>query len=295
MFGIGINGELFVIDSSYISRAIKTIPSGNLFSDEKSMFYLEKEDDAEDLFLVENPYCNEVIDVIETPNGVFAIDKHGIYEILDSKELHCLIYTEDSFISSIPDADLNNVYGIFVSKNKDKYSFYKTNYNTKNIPRTHIKYKYIDLFNDLYQKYDEEKSVNDYNDELPIIKFNSILYVNFIDHLSSIYNTEKFNNIRYIDNKTYGDVKIGPAVDRNFTQILNNGTTVNKIGTFINKKFVLSTNKYGFKKYKDIIKVDDNARISDINELKRYVIRNKKDSGKDISLVSKNIIKLLSD
>ena len=295
MFGIGNNGELFIIDSSYVVRAIKTIQSGDLYSDEKSMLYLEKEEDAEDLFLVENPYCNEVIDVIETPNGVFIIDKHGIYELLDSKELHSLIYTEDEFTSSIPIADINNVYGIFVAKNTNSYKFYKTNYNTKNIPRTHIKYKYIDLFNDLYQKFDENKSIKEYDDELPIVKFNSILYVNLIDHLSSIYNTDKFNSIRYIENKTYGDVKIGPEVQRSFNQITNDGTTVSKTGTFMNKKFVLSTNKYGFKKYKDIIKIEDTVKISDINEIKRYVIRNKKDSGKDISVVSANIIKLLED
>ena len=250
--------QLYIFDESRIVKAItfEEVPDKG-WTDKNSVIYMKPDKNQEEYYLVNNAYLQNVLDVIDTPNGIVISDRKGIYILEESKNLVCKLYMDEDaqVIKYLPSMDMYGRFGgvITVENPSDtilKYGIYKNDYLLKEYSGNKLRYEYIDLFTSDYQLYDSD--VEEYDTETPIIDFHAILYISFVDHLSILYNNTGTYNIHTSNGLTYGQ--------------LNDPT-------YIGKKYTISTNKYGFIKYDNILDIDTSkSRISDINSIKKFKI-----------------------
>ena len=250
--------QLYIFDESRIVKAItfeEVLNKG--WTDKNSVIYMKPDKNQEEYYLVNNAYLQNVLDVIDTPNGIVISDRKGIYILEESKNLVCKLYMDGDaqVIKYLPSMDMYGRFGgvITVENSSDtilKYGIYKNDYLLKEYSGNKLRYEYIDLFTSDYQLYDSD--VEEYDTETPIIDFHAILYISFVDHLSILYNNTGTYNIHTSNGLTYGQ--------------LNDST-------YIGKKYTISTNKYGFIKYDNILDINTSkSRISDINSIKKFKI-----------------------
>ena len=260
-FLITDNHELFIFDEKRIVKAISFEEVPDLgWSDKNSVLYMEPEENQDEYYLVNNAYLNDVQDVIDTPNGVIIIDKKGVYSVEENKNIKCRLFldNESELLKYLPSFDKYNRTGLVVTVNDPnetilKYTMFKNEYTLKEYKGNKVRYDYLDLFTSDYQLYDE--TITEYDENIPIIDFHSILYISFVDHLSTIYNST-------------GNVNISITYTP-YSQISS--------PNFDGKKYCVSTNKYGFVKYDNILSLDTSkSRISDINAIKKLKILHKK-------------------
>lgn len=276
-FIISSDNKLFIIDEERITKAIQFTDLGNGFwSDTDSPIYMEPESNQDQYYISDNAYLQNVYDIVDTPNGIIISDEKGIYKLNPDKNLDCVLFVGDNtrLITYLPTFDRDGLKGAALTENINAitkiYNIYTYDYSNKNLSNEHLRYKYIDLFKSDYQKYIDDDT--EYSSDKPIINFKCDLYVTLIDHLSVIYNPESIYNIRYINNLPLSTIK-----------------------SFNPEMFTLTTNKYGFKKYVNILSLDNNTsnQVSDINELKRIRIVHKKDDGVTFDELYETIMKLV--
>lgn len=262
-FVITTTGQLYIFDESRIVKAVtfEEVPDKG-WTDANSVLYMKPDKNQEEYFIVNNAYLQNVLDVVDTPNGVIIIDKKGVYALEESKNLVCKLYMDESsqILKYLPSMDIYGRFGGIISiDNPDgsifKYSIYKNDYLLKEYSSNKLRYEYLDLFTSDYQLYDKNKT--EYDTETPIVDFHAILYISFVDHLSVLYNSTGTYNITVNNGLTYGELN-----DPNYK----------------GKKYTISTNKYGFIKYDNILDIDTSkSRISDINSIKKFKIIHRPD------------------
>lgn len=276
-FIISTDNKLYIIDEERITKAIQFTDLENGFwSDKDSPIYMEPESNQDQYYISDNAYLQNVYDIADTPNGIIISDEKGIYKLNPDKNLDCILFVGDNtrLITYLPIFDENGLKGAALTENINAvtkvYNIYTYDYSNKNLSNEHLRYKYIDLFKSDYQKYIDDDT--EYSSDKPIINFKCELYVTLIDHLSVIYNPEGIYNISYINNLPLSTIK-----------------------SFNPEMFTLTTNKYGFKKYVNILSLDNNTsnQVSDINELKRIRIVHKKDDGVTFNELYEAIMKLV--
>lgn len=255
-FLISKNNKLYIIDEKRIVKALKFTETAKGWTDKDSVLYMNPETNQEEYYLCDNAYLQSVQDIFETPNGIFISDNEGVYLLEASKNLVCEYFVSNNskVIKYLPiynrDGTIGSLYvdNDYTVNNNKKYSIYTNNYATKRISSKKLRYKYLDLFKNDYQLFENENT--EYDEERPIIDFKATLYCSFVDHLSPIYNINALNNISYTHFETYGEIKDSAS------------------------KYTLSTNKYGFLKYDNYLTLDKSNlnKISDINEVKRIKI-----------------------
>lgn len=292
--------HLFVIDRERIVDPLKFTEvfddnNNSLgYTDKNGMIYMKPEENQSEYFIQDNAYLQNVIDITNTPNGIYIVDNNGVYLLNSDKNLKSVFYTDESqIIGNLIYVNRINTCGALVVKlNDGNYNLYKNDYNIKPISDKLLKNDYLDLFSTNYQLYDE--SVVDYDDDKTIIKFDSILYTTFIDHGSVLYNTDKTENIQYSHDKYISDVD--SEKNAIFHRIQEDAISKEYSGVFTPVKLVMTTNKYGFKLYKDILKFDSNkVNVSSFNDIKKYVIRHVKGENISLQAVENTIIKLLDE
>lgn len=263
-FIISEDNKLYVIDEERIVKAISFDLIENLgYTDKNSVIYMKSENNQDEYYLVDNAYLQNVQDVVETPNGIFIIDDHGIYALESTKNLKCVLNVDSNnkIVKYLKDYNKTGTAGAAIVDAKTDssinkiYNVYRNDYLLKDISTKKLRYNYIDLFdNEKYQLFTTVDA--EYKADIPIIEFTSILYCSFVDHLSPIYNTVATNKIVYSNDIALQDIPTAQS-------------------------YVLSSNKYGFIKYDNILSFDDDKlnRISDINEVKKIkIIHNASDS-----------------
>ena len=255
------NNELFVFDEQRITKAITFEEVENKgWTDKNSILYMKPESNQDEYYLVDNAYLQNVIDVVDTPNGVVIVDKEGLYTVEKTKNIVCRLFFDNNseVLKYLPSFDKYGRSGILISVDDKtssikKYSIFKNDYVLKEYDGNKLRYEYLDLFTSDYQLYDE--NVEKYDEELPVIDFHSILYISFVDHLSTLYNT-------------VGDINI--SFNTALTYSILNGPD------YKTQKYCISPNKYGFIKYDNILTLDKSeSRISDINAIKKLKIIHK--------------------
>jgi hypothetical protein len=256
-FIISEDDKLYVIDEERIVKAIsfKYVENAG-YTDKDSVLYMNPENNQDEYYLVDNAYLQNVQDVVETPNGIYIIDKYGIYNLESTKNLKCVLNVDTNcrIIKYLKDYNKTGTAGAAIVDSKTNatvnkiYNVYRNDYLLKDISTKKLRYNYIDLFDDKkYQLFTTADA--EYEDNIPIIEFKSVLYCSFVDHLSPIYNTIATNKIVYSN-----DISL---------QSIPNA-----------QRYTIAPNKYGFIKYDNILTLDDNKinRISDINEVKKIKI-----------------------
>lgn len=261
------NNELFIYDEKRIVKAItfeESVESPGFWTDKNSVLYMKPETNQSEYYLVDNSYLQNVFDVVDSPNGVLIIDKEGVYTVQETKNIVCNLFFENNseLIKYLPSFDKYGRSGAIISiedktSQIHKYNVFKNDYLLKERSGDRLRYEYLDLFTSDYQLYEEGK--RDYDSELPVIDFNGILYVSFVDHLSVLYNVAGNNDIIVNETLPYSTLT-NPDIKT--------------------QKYCLTTNKYGFIKYDNILKLDSSeSRISDINAIKSLkIIHNSNDS-----------------
>lgn len=305
--------RIYIIDRERIVYPINITPeydeNNNLlgYTDKNGMIYMKPEENQSEYFLSVQPYLNggtnAQVDVYNTPNGVYIVDKDSVYLLNSDKNLKCVFATDSAtIIASLLYGDKSETFGSIVVKNEITtshdsnkyigYDLYKNDYNIKPISDQILKNDYLDLYSDDYQLYDSDET--EYEEDKPIIKFDSILYTTFVDHCSVLFNTDRGNNIEYSNTKTISDVSIERSGTFNRTE--ENSVSKQYNGIFTPVKLIISPNKYGFKLYKNILKLKkDNLQVSNLNDIKKYVIRRHKGDNISLQNVENTIIKLLDD
>lgn len=296
-----LGNKLYIIDRERIVDPLSFTEvydnNNNLlgYSDKSGMIYMKPEENQSEYFIKPNAYLQNVVDVLSTPNGTYIVDEKGVYLLNSDKNLKCMFYTDETdIIGSLLYSNKSKTAGSIIVKETQSgiYNMYRNDYNVKPISNVLVKNEYLDLYSDDYQLYDED--VVEYTDEKPIVKFDSILYVTFVDHGSVSYNTDKTVSIEYSDDKTINDVSKERTAS--FDRIQSNATSKEYNGVFTPVKMTISPNKYGFKLYKDILKLDTNkVRVSGLNDIKKYVIRHHKGDSVSLQNIENTIIKLLDD
>ena len=301
-FGIDENNKLYVFDDTYIIKAITTnevfsnkegeesVSLG--FDDQYSFIKLDpKERISGQYFKNSTPFLNDIIDIFENATGIFIIDKYGIYQLTSDLTLRTRYYDKTTNITDISRDEYVKSRTLFTSVKDNEDEQYTNIFEMSDVIKENtdekIRYKYFDLFNGKYIKYDSENmSKSDYEydydtdggNDNPLVKFDGSLYVSLLDITGSIYNTYKNPNdiISYKNNKyTFGE--IDPIIEHNIKFVIDN---VQDDGSIIKSEinrtpntyqFKLETNKYGFLNYKDFNVENGNyENISNINDIKKY-------------------------
>ncbi|MDE7099930.1 MAG: hypothetical protein K2N99_01755, partial [Malacoplasma sp.] len=262
-FIITTDKKLYVIDEERIIDAVTFENDGKGWTDKDSLIYMNPESDQELYYLNDNAYLQNILDIAETPNGIYISDKYGLYELQTNKNLICRMEIEDNqeLIAYLPHSNRTFTEGKVIilmdnSKRDFVYHTYLNDYSKKLISTERLRYNYLDLFNsNNYQLYKEDKV--DYESDKPIIDFKATLYCTFIDKMSVIYNTSN-NDYITVDKTTYSEVKkLNP------------------------QKYIVLTNKYGFIKYDNLLDIPstNNSRVATINEIKTLrFVHNKGDN-----------------
>ena len=300
-FGIDENNKLYVFDDTYIIKAITTnevfsdkegeesVSLG--FDDQYSFIKLDpKERISGQYFKTSTPFLNDIIDVFENATGIFIIDKYGIYQLTSDLTLRTRYYDKTSNITDISRDEYVKSRTLFTSVKDGEDEQYTNIFEMSDVIKENtdekIRYKYFDLFNGKYIKYDSESPEQlyeyDYDtdggNDNPLIKFNGSLYVSLLDVTGSIYNTYKNPNdiISYKNNKyTFGE--IDPIIEHNVKFVVDN---VQADGSIIKSEinrtpntyqFKLEANKYGFLNYEGFnVENIDYENISNVNDIKKY-------------------------
>lgn len=313
-FAIDEKNKLYVFDDTYIIKAITT---NEVFSDKEgeesvSLGYDDKNSfiklDPEErvngqYFKTSTPFLNDIVDIFENTTGIFFIDKYGIYQLTSDLTVKTRYYDKTTEITDISRDEYIKSRTLFISVKDSDGESYTDVFEMSDVIKENtdekIRYKYFDLFNGKYTKYDSESMSNsDYNYDYdtddgidnPLVNFNASLYVSLVDLTGSLYNTYKNPNdiISYKNNKyTFGE--IDPIVEHNIKFVVDN---VQEDGSIIKAEinktpntfwFKLQTNKYGFLKYEGFdIENIDSENISNINDIKKYKFVHTKDD-KDIT------------
>ena len=308
-FGITTDNKLYCIDDTYYIKALSTreIKENDTivgYEDDKSYIKLDSSERIDGIYYKkEEPYLSKVIGITETATGIYIIGSTGIYELTSKLTLKTKKYDESFLINDFVRDNVNNKRVVISSNNGTNSNLYKINEVIKAPDCTKLRYKYIDIFNGNYTKYDSSIENYEYNietdDGCPIIRFDASLYVSLIDNTGSLYNTNDI--IEYSDSKyTFGD--IDPTIDHEIGfDILvteDDGTvnTKNIIKQVETKMFILRTNKYGFINYNgfNIENPNNIDNISDIND-KKVIRINHKSTDTDITLddIRQQILKLM--
>lgn len=260
-FAITEDGKLYIIDEERIVNAVTFEEvSGSGWTDKNSVLRLKREKNESEYFDKNNAYLQDVITVGNGLDGIHIIDKKGIYKLSPTKELESLYYVSESnseIFNSIK-GPYNVEYAlVHINETIKKYFYVRTVPYYSKVHNEKLKTKYIDLFSNEYQLFDEPDT--QYKADLPIIEFKALLYVSFVDHLSSLYNTAKTTYITY--NK---------VMDL---------ATVTGAGNHVS--YTLTTNKYGFIRNELMEITDQNSKtnISDINSVKRNTIIKRPNDG----------------
>lgn len=301
-FGIDENNRLYVFDDTYIIKAITTnevfsdkegeesVSLG--FDDQYSFIKLDsKERISGQYFKNSTPFLNDIIDIFENATGIFIIDKYGIYQLTSDLTLRTRYYDKTSNITDISRDEYVKTRILFTSVKDNEDEQYTNIFEMSDVIKENtdekIRYKYFDLFNGKYIKYDSESMLTsdyeyDYDtdggNDNPLVKFNGSLYVSLLDVTGSIYNTYKNPNdvISYKNNKyTFGE--IDPIIEHNVKFVVDN---VQADGSIIKSEinrtpntyqFKLEANRYGFLNYEDFnVENVDYENISNVNDIKKY-------------------------
>jgi hypothetical protein len=260
-FAITEDGKLYIIDEERIVNAVTFEEvSGSGWTDKNSVLRLKREKNESEYFDKNNAYLQDVITVGNGLDGIHIIDKKGIYKLSPTKELESLYYVSESnseIFNSIK-GPYNVEYAlVHINETIKKYFYVRTVPYYSKVHNEKLKTKYIDLFSNEYQLFDEPDT--QYKANLPIIEFKALLYVSFVDHLSPLYNTAKTTYITY--NKVM-----------DLATVTGNGNHVS---------YTLTTNKYGFIRNELMEITDQNSKtnISDINSVKRNTIIKRPNDG----------------
>lgn len=255
------DGKLYIIDEERIVNAITFEEvSGSGWTDKNSILRLKREKNESEYFDKNNAYLQDVITVGNGLDGIHIIDKKGIYKLSPTKELESLYY-----VSERNSEIFNSIKGpydveyalVHINDAIKKYFYVRTVPYYSKVNNEKLKTKYIDLFSNEYQLFDEPDT--QYKADLSIIEFKALLYVSFVDHLSSLYNTAKTTFIQY--NKV-----------KDLASVTGNGNYVS---------YTLAPNKYGFIRNDLMDIADQNSKInaSDINSVKRSTIIKRPNDG----------------
>lgn len=260
-FAITEDGKLYIIDEERIVNAVtfeEVVGSG--WTDKNSVLRLKREKNESEYFDKNNAYLQDVITVGNGLDGIHIIDKKGIYKLSPTKELESLYYVSESnseIFNSIK-GPYNVEYAlVHINEAIKKYFYVRTVPYYSKVHNEKLKTKYIDLFSNEYQLFDAPDT--QYKADLPIIEFKALLYVSFVDHLSSLYNTAKTTYITY-------------------NKVMDLATVT---GTGNHVSYTLTTNKYGFIRNELMEIPDQNSKtnISDINSVKRNTIIKRPNDG----------------
>lgn len=259
-FVITEDGKLYIIDEERIVNAVTFEEvSGSGWTDNNSVLRLKREKNESEYFDKNNAYLQDVITVGNGLDGIHIIDKKGIYKLSPTKELESLYYVSESnseIFSSIK-GPYNVEYAlVHINETIKKYFYVRTVPYYSKLHKEKLKTKYIDLFSNEYQLFDTPDT--QYKADLTIIEFKALLYVSFVDHLSSLYNTSKTSFIQYNKVTDLASVTNGDYVS-----------------------FTLTPNKYGFIR-NDLMEIGDQnskTNISDINAVKRNTIIKRPNDG----------------
>ena len=260
-FAITEDGKLYIIDEERIVNAVtfeEVVGSG--WTDKNSILRLKREKNESEYFDKNDAYLQDVITVGNGLDGIHIIDKKGIYKLSPTKELESLYYVSErnSEIFDSIKGPYNVEYAlVHINDTIKKYFYVRTVPYYSKVHNEKLKTKYIDLFSNEYQLFDEPDT--QYKADLSIIEFKALLYVSFVDHLSSLYNTAKTTFIQY--NKV-----------KDLVSVTGNGDYVS---------YTLTPNKYGFIRNDLMDTSDQNSKInvSDINTVKRSTIIKRPNDG----------------
>ena len=260
-FAITEDEKVYLIDEAHVVDAVSfTEVSDGQWTDENGVLKLKRNKDESEYFVKNNAYLQNVLAVGNGLDGIHIIDRKGIYRVSSDKTLECIYLADDNgeIYGSITGPYNVEYATVRINENVKKYFYVRTVPYYLREEQEKLKTKYLDLFSNDYQLYDE--NIGQYKVNTPIIEFKALMYVSFVDHMSTIYNTDKTNFIHYNKVVDLASVKNGKEF-----------------------KIVLSTNKYGFVK-NDLILTGLNTNevealnvlmdpnVSDINIVKRYNI-----------------------
>jgi len=287
-FIISEDHQLYVVNNDNIVKAVRfnAVEEG-MYTDKNSLIYMRPEENQDQYYLQDNAYLQNVLDIQNTENGVLIIDEKGVYLLNIDKNLDCLLFVGDNdhVVRYLSYYAGDGSCGAALVKSdgansSDIYNIYKNDYTNKDISKQRLRYNYIDLFKTEYQLYTTDDV--EYDSSKPIIDFKANFYVTLVDHMSNLFNPKSETNkqarsIEYDSGAwTFSDFKANIGADN---------------------KILISPNKYGFKKYVDIITLNDNVQnyISDINETKRIRIVHHKDDKLSFNEVYELILRMVKE
>ena len=308
-FAITNENKLLIIDDKYVIDALTftketkevqvTDSKGNTtievqdlgYSDKNSVLFMRPDVNESQYYNSNEIFLQNVFDVFENQDRVYICDKYGIYELQPNKNLKNRFYSQNGKIYNIVSNIVNqNVsYGLLYCKSSDdtSVSIFKHNYEVKEVSDEKLRYNYIDLHNSDWQVFDPENLVYDPNKK--IIEMNGIIYVSIIDRMSSLFNTNK--NINYsIGFNTFEDVD--PNIVHTNQFIIDGNNVVKEVPVV---KFNFTVNKYGIVNYYGFQLKDGIKNVSDINELKSYILIHKPTDGLTLNDYRKVIINKLKE
>ena len=171
-FVITADKKLYIIDDARIVNPLHFIEKrdeeGNLlgYSDESGMFFMPPEDNEESLFVSDNPYLQNVVDVCETSDGVYIFDEDAIYILNSDKSLKAVFYTDNARLTHFVQHCTNDdSYGLISCVNDSEIisTFYKLDYTKQYIPSKKLKNTYVDLFSQNYELAKDDYSENNFD------------------------------------------------------------------------------------------------------------------------------------
>ena len=326
IFGIGhrtiestITDELFKIDDTYAIKCVttdevKTEPDseGNTTSlgyDDKNSYYkLDSNERIEGMyFKTKAPYLNDVVGVFETTTGVYVIDTHGVYELTLDRKIKTKYFTDYKISSYSRDPKIEKR-SLIVINNENISDIYEMSDIIKQNTDNKLRYKYYNLFNGKYQKYNSEIISYDYDlengNDNPLIRFNATLYISMVDLTGSIYNTYSSDSdiIKYSKTEySFGDfdpisehtIKFSIDVTQDDGNIVKK--EISKTPNTV--RFILRTNRYGFINYEGFnVENLNNTNISDVNGTKKYkIVKSSKDTDITLNDCRQQILKLMKN
>ena len=308
-FAITNENKLLIIDDKYVIDALTftketkevqvTDSKGNTtievqdlgYSDKNSVLFMRPDVNESQYYNSNEIFLQNVFDVFENQDRVYICDKYGIYELLPNKNLKNRFYSQGGKIYNIV-ANIvkqNVSYGLLYCKSSDdtSVSVFKHNYEVKDVSDEKLRYNYIDLHNSDWQIFDPENLVYDPNKK--IIEMNGIIYVSIVDRMSSLFNTNK--NINYSTSLNVFE-DIDPNIVHTNQFVVDGNNVVKEVPVV---KFNFTVIKYGVVNYYGSQLKDGIKNVSDINELKSYILIHKPTDGLTLKDYRKVIINKLKE
>lgn len=297
-FIITDTNKLYVIDDERISDPLhfteKLDENGDIlgYSDESGMIYMASEKTESELFISDKPYLQNVVDVVETNDGIYIFDKDGIFFLNSDKRIKGVFYVDgqNSGINGfVKNASIEHTFGLVSTLGSKETIYFKLDYTKIQLSNQKLNNEYLDLFSNEYELYDSD-NIDSINFDKPVVDFHCKLYVSLIDHLSSIYNTDQTVFIEH--NNTLHLSDVSKETNKTFTRLDENNLSKEYTTVFTPVLFTMKPNKYGFKLYKDILTYnkEDNLNISNLNSIKKFVIKRDKRTNVTFADVQKIII-----